>query len=173
MSLLDRLFRRKLGAAAAPPSQLDEPAQEPVSSRSVPRREVVHVVLRETMRQHAIPMDWIECRTLGVVQSGQSSGTYVTLIVKGGQERLLAYVPAFQASFRQALLRFDPLASEWLRGLAWQFDFDPAAPGPQPASEAEPTRSGDAPADADEELASDLQALYAIRDAALRPTPRE
>lgn len=134
MSLLKRLFGEKPPAAAATSFQDSDTSAYAPSSRSAPRREAVHVVLRETMRRHGIPSDWIECRTLNLVQPDAPAGTYVMLIVKRGQDRLLAYVPAFQASLREALTRFDPRAAEWLLGLAWQFEEDPAATAPRPVA---------------------------------------
>lgn len=158
------------------------------ASRGGSRRDIVHVVLRETMRQHGIPSDWIECRTLSMVRADRSSGTYVTLIVRGGQDRLLPYVPAFQASLRQALARFDPHLDDWLRSLAWEFEgaaaADPAPLDSRPAPIArgdlqrglevrelgDPAAAmppGSTPAASADDLEADLRALFAIRDAAL------
>lgn len=184
MSLFKRLFGDKPAPAQEPVSSFHDSASLPApTSRGVPRREVVHVVLRDTMRRHGIPSDWIECRTLSLVQSSRSTGTYVTFIVRHGQDRLLAYVPAFQASFREALDRFDPRAGDWLRGIAWQFDsFGPGdikpMPGPAAWEDAAPRVASSAavrkPApqpDEEDDLQSDLKALFAIRDAALKGAP--
>ncbi|MEJ7931267.1 hypothetical protein WG922_14930 [Ramlibacter sp. AN1015] len=194
MSLLKRLFGDKTPAQGASRFQDSETSAHAPSSRSVPRREVVHVVLRETMRQHGIPNDWIECRTLNLVQANTPSGTYVTLVVKRGQDRLLPYVPAFQASFREALARFDPRAAEWLRAVAWEFDEAGAAVPPMPpvgasiaqaapadgigtavgvaplAAAAAAAQPGERPITGEPEeddVQADLRALFAIRDAAL------
>ncbi len=180
MSLFKKMFRDKPPASvyssrnSRPLDGTDDSTDDsgPVS-RGNSRREIVHVVLRETMRQHGIPSDWIECRTLSMVSGSRSTGTYVTLIVRGGHDRLLPYVPAFQASLRKALERFDPRVGDWLRGLAWQFEDDEATPpaAMPPANSWFTPSSGlevkevDAASDAD--LQSDLQALFAIRDAAL------
>lgn len=179
MSLLRKMFGER--PAVSRPAPLPEPSlrdgdaegDDPgASARSASRREVVHLVLRETMRQHGIPSDWIEGRTLSIIRSDRTTGTYVTLIVRGGQDRLLAYVPAFQTSLRQNLERFDPRVGDWLRGLAWQFEGGPesAAAMPDPASwsRALPgveVRESDG--SGDEALQEDLRALFAIRDAAI------
>ncbi len=175
MSLFRKMFRDKPPASvySSRDSQPDDSTDDSgPTSRGNSRREVVHVVLRETMRQHGIPSDWIECRTLSMVSGTRSTGTYVTLIVRGGHDRLLPYVPAFQASLRKALERFDPRVGDWLRGLAWQFEDGEATPEAMPAADSwfSPARGlevkeVDAATDAD--LQSDLQALFAIRDAAL------
>lgn len=190
MSLFKRMFRDKSAPASSlPPSSSgfedsDHDSMEDEPSRGPGRREAVHMVLRETMRQHGIPADWIEGRTLKMVEPLRgTTGTYVTLVIKGGQDRLLTYVPAFQASFREAMARFDPRVSEWLRGVSWEFADGGAtaapAAAPQPKA-AEPALKNDgfdptpslipAPQSAAEadQLEADLQALFAIRDAALR-----
>ncbi|QJW84306.1 hypothetical protein HK414_12245 [Ramlibacter terrae] len=68
---------------------------EEVAARNGPRRELVQVVLRDTMRQHGIPSDWIECRILTAVNRAGRPGIHVNFIVKQAHDRLLAYVFAF------------------------------------------------------------------------------
>lgn len=179
MSLFKKMFRDKpptsvYSSRDSRPldSERDSAGDSEPTSRGNSRREVVHIVLRETMRQHGIPSDWIECRTLSMVSGSKATGTYVTLIVRGGHERLLPYVPAFQSSLRKALERFDPRVGDWLRGLAWQFEDADTSTGDMPSSdswlsppagmEVKEVEIGD-----DADLQSDLQALFAIRDAAL------
>src|SRR5882724_5634186 len=69
------------------------------TSPNAPRRELVKVVLRDTMRKHAIPSDWIDCRILSAVTRQHKSGMHVQFIVREGEARLLEYVHAFQDSF--------------------------------------------------------------------------
>jgi len=200
MSLFKRIFRDKAGAEPSQPASSsgfedsDDESVQGEPSRGPGRREAVHMVLRETMRQHGIPADWIEGRMLKLVDPVRAAtGTYITLVIRGGQDRLLTYVPAFQASFREAMARFDPRVSDWLRGVSWEFADGGAAPpaaqtkakAASEAPAAAPPNSGfdptpsliptpQSPAEADQ-LEQDLQALFAIRDAALRPsdTPPE
>ncbi|GAC1604324.1 MAG: hypothetical protein NVS3B2_09760 [Ramlibacter sp.] len=210
MQLIKKMFGRGPGNGLGPESaQFHESEPTTESDRSAPRRELVHVVLRDSMRRHGIPSDWIECRILPVVTRSKKSGLHVQLIVRDGIDRLLTYVPAFQASFMEEIARFDPRADDWLLSLSWQFQnlAGPAAnampdPASWQASAASPLAGGSgaataataAPAvprrtssatqprrtdgstgpvpppqpSADDELRDDLQALYAIRDAALR-----
>ncbi|WP_298931920.1 hypothetical protein [uncultured Ramlibacter sp.] len=152
------------------------------STKNAPRRELVQVVLRDTMRQHSIPSDWIDCRILSVISKSSLSGLHVTLIVRNGQDSLLTYVPAFQSSFMDALRRFEPRAADWLFSLSWQFEGAGSAaaadwPG-MPAVGAAASDGAVAMASnvlapdtqdpQDDDMAQDLQALFAIRDAALR-----
>lgn len=149
----------------------DSESSAPSATRSGQRRELVHVVFRDTMRHHGIPSDWMEATVLKVSQ-GARAGLHVQLLVRREHEQLLAYVPAFQESFIAALHRFDAGAAEWMKSLSWQFEgmapaASPAPPGLKPRATA-PAASA-APAD-DSDLQQDLKALFAIRDQALRDT---
>ena len=180
MGMLKKLFGGGRGAGESQPphsSQFheSETTAQHHGSRNAPRRELVQLVLRDTMRKHGIPSDWIDCRILSVVTRRHMSGMHVQFIVDKGQSRLLAYVQPFQESFWEEIEKFEPHARDWLFSLAWQFDGPGtrgrSMPGPggwygDEARAGGDTQSPDADAD---ELASDLQALYAIRDAALSP----
>jgi hypothetical protein len=192
MGLIGKLFGGKEGAPASttPPLSAQFHESEPHSgppSRTARRRELVQVVLRETMRGHGIPSDWIDCRVLSVVsgtpgaEGGKpSAGVHVTFIVRSGEDRLLTYVHAFQGSFLRKMREFEPRSMDWILSLSWQFSGDapagqPAMPDPavwaQQASAGTTEAAGgpSAPTE-DEELQQDLQALFAIRDAVLQQT---
>ncbi|MBI5277065.1 MAG: hypothetical protein HY854_11445 [Burkholderiales bacterium] len=175
MGLLKKLFG---GGKEMPPGagedteQGDESeATTEMSSRNAPRREVVQVVLRETMRRHGIPSDWIECRILSVASASRGPGMHVLLAVRDGQDRLVTYIHAFQDSFMQELLKFEPKAIDWVFSLSWQFE---ARTGSPPARQPDSVFTGAAasgtaagaaagePREAgDPELEGDLEALYA------------
>ncbi len=233
MQLIKKMFGRASDVAPATESAQfqDSDSSTDAGSRNAPRRELVQVVLRDSMRRHGIPSAWIDCRILSVVTRTQRTGIHVQLIVRDGIDRLLTYVPAFQTSFMDEITRFDPRVDDWLFSVSWQFLNlnsnkvaglmpDPAvwaattaasplqaqaqaqapatrrattpgagalapedaAPVPVPAAApvarpaAGPTPPPPVPTAAqvaaasarDEEVLEDLQALYAIRDAALR-----
>ena len=125
MQLIKKMFGRPPGAspAAGPESaQFQESDHGSESgSRNAPRRELVQVVLRDSMRRHGIPSAWIDCRILSVVTRSQRTGLHVQFIVRDGVDRLLTYVPAFQTSFLEEIARFDPRVDDWLFSLSWQF----------------------------------------------------
>ncbi|HSV44381.1 MAG TPA: hypothetical protein VLJ58_01215 [Ramlibacter sp.] len=197
MSLMRRIFgggkppaRPPAGASTQFHESQDSTAQ---GSRSAPRRELVKVVLRDTLRRHGIPSDWIDSRILSVVSQSKVSGLHLHFIVRQGHERLLNYVPAFQASFMSTLEGFDPKASDWLLSVGWEFDrlaegqwpampdpgtwaAAPVAPVAAAVASLQPVASAPVPPDDTEpapllshedEVKQDLQALFAIRDAAL------
>jgi hypothetical protein len=184
MGLFDRLFGPQKEARRSEPqesSQFQEAAadsvQEDASARGTPRRELVQVVLRETMRKHGIPSDWIECHILSVVSKSRGTGMHVQLVVRHGDDRLITYVHAFQESFLQELVRFDRRAKDTIFSLSWQFAGKPlrdnaAMPDPTTWKKSAPEPAADASSAAataeDAELQEDLQALFAIRDAVLK-----
>ncbi len=198
MGLFKRVFR-DLGrpAATAPQADVSEFSDSEIapgapSWRSVvrSRRESVHVVLRETMRQHAIPTDWIESRLLADTDDPRLGTFYILLLVRDGHASLQGYAPTFQASLAEALQRLDPRCREWLATICWSFGDFPArgdsahggaqAPAAVPAVAAlsEATQAAAVPQlprapPGGQELEEDLQALFAIRDAAMKTPPRE
>jgi len=208
MGLIDRIFKTSPASAkdekkekGAPATQSstqfyeDEPDSDSHTGRNAPRRELVQVILRDTMRKHGVPSDWIECRILSAVTRTGRKGLHVNFVVRQAHDRLLPYVFPFQDSFEKELTRFEPRCRDWLLSLGWEFTgfkaeempdpkkWDAAAaraaaplkPGEPERRPAEPERtaaSGQEPR-ADDDLESDLQALFAIRDAALADTTRK
>ena len=90
MGLIDRIFKNspagKDEKKSAPASQTqsstqffeDDPdAGDTQTGRNAPRRELVQVILRDTMRRHGIPSDWIECRILSAVTRTGRRGLHV------------------------------------------------------------------------------------------------
>lgn len=151
--------------------------------RETSRRELVKLVLRESMRRHAVPSDWIDCRMLPVVTSKRKSGVHVQLIVKQGQGSLLNYIPAFQSSLMAEVEKFDARAWDWLLSISWQFagitaqsagtlpggqDWRMAAAGS--ALAAGPDGGATSSHGSDDDVREDLAALFAIRDAAIDST---
>ena len=129
MGLLKKIFKNdgRSGAASEFPSgtQFQDSdsggEEETEQQRTAVRRELVQVTLRETMRRHAIPSDWLDVRMLPVVTRTNKSGMHVQLVVKQGQGSLLTYIPAFQSAFMAEVEKFEPRAWDWLLSISWQF----------------------------------------------------
>src|SRR3954468_2318437 len=162
MGLIGRIFgsgRERDGSGGATTQfRESEPDSDQEGSRNAPRRELVQVVLRDSMRRHGIPSDWIECRMLSSVNRVGRHGLHVNFVVKQAHDRLLAYVFAFQDSFERELARFDPRARDWLLSLGWEFQGFNAAEMPDPRTWAQ---SGPAP----------LTAMPGMSHRAAPPTP--
>ena len=203
MGLIGRIFKGKdkdrEGGPASSQFYESEPDTGDEHSRNAPRRELVQVILRDTMRKHGIPSDWIESRVLSTISRSGRAGLHVNFVVKSAHNQMLGYVFAFQDSFERELSRFEPRARDWLLSIAWEFqDFkveelpDPktfAASGPAPLAELKEAQTAlsfaptqdpmaeEVARKSEEEVEQDLKALFAIRDAALaeaagkRPVP--
>lgn len=206
MGLIKRIFGKdkELGEHGSVPASTqfhesgNDDDEDSAASRNAPRRELVQVILRDTMRKHGIPSDWIDLRMLSMATPGGRPGLHVSFVVRQGHDRLLSYVFAFQDSFYRELARFDARATDWLLSVGWQFDGyttpqkaampDPkvwiaSGPGAIDPPESpiafapteDPLALQDKPAAAPQEfddVEEDLQALFAIRDAALaQPEP--
>ena len=186
MGLIDRIFgngkdREGQGSASTQFHESEPDSDDSQGSRNSTRRELVQVVLRDTMRKHGIPSDWIDCRMLSAQTRQLKAGMHVQFVVRQGDEQLLNHVHVFQDRFWEEILKFEPQAREWLFSVAWQFCGNVArgfAPAPDPrARTATPVNQESEAGDTQpqyedaEDLESDLKALYAIRDAAIsRPT---
>ncbi|HVZ43134.1 MAG TPA: hypothetical protein VHA82_04930 [Ramlibacter sp.] len=214
MGWLDKIFGNKEpparpGVAPSASAPFDDGEDEGASTEiggrhNAPRRDLVQVVLRDTMRRHGIPSDWIESRILSVMSTRRGGeGMHVLLVVRQGDDRLAPYVHAFQQTFMEELLKFEPKARDWVFSVSWQFEGKPRdghGSLPDPASwsasgqstqaglarEGSASDAGSAPegeadgsADAsaspaaettDSQLEEDLQALFRIRDEALKTT---
>lgn len=200
MGMLKRLFGRAGPDADPADEDAGDAVVHPPGAAQARHRELIQAVLRHSMGKHAIPSDWMACRVLSVTTPQGKSGVHVQLIVRQGEESLLNFVLPFQETFWRQLEKVDGKPREWLFSLAWQFDGDHGPNGgivvhaaaaataedwcedtQPPAQEAaarapDPTPASDTTVtwiDNDEDqLASDLQALYAIRDAALSEPPQ-
>jgi hypothetical protein len=129
MSLIKKIFGNDKSKEAAPLSQPhstqfheSESTNDEAESRNATRREMLQVILRDTMRKHGIPSDWMECRILSATTKLGRPGLHVTIIVKQAHDKLLGHLFAFQDSFNRELTRFEPRAFDWLLSVGWQFD---------------------------------------------------
>jgi hypothetical protein len=140
MAFFNRLFslvppqkaagRPQSGTLLATNSQLysQTPLVPPSStSRDVARRELVRVALRDVRRAHAIPLNWVDCEVMvlpgvaGLLGLPGDTRMLVTLQVLQWDDRLVKYSLAIQRRLIAQVLDYDPTASQWLRGVVWEF----------------------------------------------------
>lgn len=128
MNLLRQIFGfqpPKAANSSRSHSQLS-PATSPQSKSSAPspastRRELLRVVLRNTLSRHGIPSSWISPEMLLATSRGREPGIHLRLLIRHWDPRLLTHAVALQNSLIIRVLAFDPLASNWLMGISWQF----------------------------------------------------
>lgn len=151
MSISKWLFGRESSAAksdpkaghsklAFPPSQNSSHGAE---SPQAVRKELLRLVLRETLKYNGFPGSWITAESLVATSSRREAGIHVRLVVKHWDARFPEYMVAFQHNFETRLLTLDPLAGNWLMGVSWQYDLPaeaqwPSLPAPATWAEAVP-----------------------------------
>jgi hypothetical protein len=201
MSFLKQIFGGQAKAnSSRVSSQMLATQQAAAASTTTARRELLKAVLRNTLNRHGIPAAWIGADMLVATTRGREPGIHWRLLVRHWDPRLMTYAVALQNSLIVRTMSADPLASDWLMGISWQFvlpDEDVCPPMPHPgwwtaaptaaasgiADDATggsadviagPNRQGadadpePSAADAAADVRSDLERLFAVRDAELR-----
>jgi hypothetical protein len=130
MSFLKRIFAGS-DAASHPASQPGHsvPAstlntKSPMSQENASRRELLRLVLRDTLNRTGIPTSWIGADLLAATSRGREPGIHVRLLLKHWDPRLMLHGIAFENAYRKRVLTLDPLADRWLLGVSWQFTLD-------------------------------------------------
>lgn len=128
------------------------------------RRQLIQVLLKDSMRRHGIPMHWLDCQMLLVSSRSRGEGMYLRIIMKHWDLRMLTYALAFEKSLVMDITRFEPHAKDWLYGISWQMDVGDSCPYPDLPDrhlwENHPIKT-----DAKGEIKQDLARMFAIRDA--------
>lgn len=200
MGMFDMLLGRKPAPAAKPrnsppaaSTQFDSQlTQTGATSQSV-RKDLLRMVLRETLTRNGIPPTWLSADLLRTSSPARrEAGLHVRFLVRHWDPRLTQHAVAFEHEFTDRLLLLDPLATNWLMGFSWQFVMEdksacPALPHPStwtappppsvPAAlAAEPSSYGDVIAGPTaleqsrplDDVRADLERLLALRDEDMR-----
>lgn len=201
MGILDLL----LGKKSAPPkarnsrpaggssSLADSQHTQGGSSASSVRKDLLKLVLRETLTRNGIPPTWLAADMLRTTSAKREPGLHVRFLVRHWDPRLMLHGVAMEREFANRLLLLDPMAQSWLMGFSWQFVLDdtsecpalphpttwmapppPSAPAPL-ARTGEPSSYGDViqgPAALEprplDDVRGDLERLLALRDDDMR-----
>jgi len=165
---LKRLFGLN-GHAPATPTSTRPPHEGPSTiedgSANALRRQLIQVLLQDSMRRHGIPAGWLDCQMLLVSSRSRGEGMYLRLIIKHWDIRLLTYALAFQKSLMVDITRFEPHADQWLYGISWQIDCGDSCPYtslPDRHVWESPTAH---PLAAGGDIKQDIAHIFAIRDA--------
>ncbi|MEO5672878.1 MAG: hypothetical protein ABIR26_19490 [Ramlibacter sp.] len=102
------------------------------------QRELLRVVLRDTLKKTGVPPQWIGGETSDTVDESGKRSIEVRLILEADEPRFLYYLAAFQAEFESRLLAVDPKAWNWVARISWSLatkleagDSDFAMPTPE------------------------------------------
>jgi hypothetical protein len=116
MTLIDRLLGR--GPVPATPG-----ANSPgATARDAARRELVAMAVRDTLRKHGIPADWINSEASPALTARKERGIQLRLVLRHWHPALPTCVVALQKSVVARLASLDPLCSDWLVGVVWKFE---------------------------------------------------
>jgi hypothetical protein len=199
--MFDMLLGRKPATAArphhsrGPSTQFDSQHTQAGSNSQSVRKDLLRLVLRETLTRNGIPPTWISADMLRTTSAARREpGLHVRFLVRHWDPRLLQHAVAFEAEFTGRLQLLDPAAGSWLMGFSWQFALEdrsvcPALPHPSTwtappppsapmplAGAGEPSSYGDViagPTALDQsrpldEVRADLERLLALRDEDMR-----
>jgi hypothetical protein len=124
------LFKKR--APAPPPSQSLPvsqrstilPAQEPsssISSNDV-RVELVRAVLKDTVRAHGLPTDWLRAEVHSLPGAKANGPLHIRIIMTKWSGTLLKYTMALERLILTGLDRYDPAVDHSGYTVSWQFD---------------------------------------------------
>ncbi len=131
-----------VGSKKKPPA--GSPSADPISSQlpsgltlqhTDVQRELVRVVLKDTLRKNGIPAGWIGCEVTGISHSNMDDEMFVHLIIMQWNEALLHFAPALQQQLMQGLDRFEPNVDHSNYVVSWLYSPDcecPFTDMPQP-----------------------------------------
>ena len=187
-----KIFQRLFSGSQPPAFEASrmQPQIAPAASQQFPlsqngtRRELLQVVLRDTLHRQGIPSGWLAGEPLTTTTRDGTKGLHWRLLIKHWDERLVVHTVALQQALTKRIMTFDPMAASWLHGISWQFGLEDESicpplphPGSWTAPQQEKTPDGDdsplqisgvSVTPAADNAKADLDALLAIRDADFR-----
>ena len=92
------------------------------------RCQLVQVLMRDLLRKHGIPPQWMDCQMTVVSSRTKGPGMYLRLIVHHWDERLMNYASAFQKELVSNIMQFEPQAAQWLHAVSWQLEVEGSCP---------------------------------------------
>jgi len=119
--------KKWFGVGTAPTREAGNPSSAPASSEPTSgnlgsvRKDLLRVVMRETLHRNGIPAHWLAAEILRTHSSRREPGFHLRILVRHWDPRLILNAVAFERDLRQRLLLLDSRCGEWLAGLSWQF----------------------------------------------------
>lgn len=92
------------------------------------RRELIRVVLKDTLRLQGIPLAWLACEVIIIARAPGEDELHIQLIILKWNERLLRYAPALQQQLLLGMDRFDPAVDHSKYIVSWRFSTDCTCP---------------------------------------------
>lgn len=121
-----------LAAQSQPPATPNSklPFEPSAHSRqhSEVQRELVGMVLKDTMRLHGVPSQWLGCEVSHITRYGSQESFVVRLVIHKWNTTLLRYLPALENQLRLGLDRYEPGVDHTGFIMTWQFSADCGCP---------------------------------------------
>jgi len=120
------------------PSQSMDTSSTPPSAlppHSDLRRELIRVVLKDTLRRHGIPFHWLACEVIIIPRGPGEEELHIQLVILKWHDQLLQYAQALQQQLLLGLERFDPSVDHSQYMVSWRLSPDcdcPAREMPAP-----------------------------------------
>lgn len=128
-----KFLKNSVTKDAPAPSPSAVATTESVPQHSVPqhtniKRELIRVVLKDTLRQQGIPYDWLACEIIIVQRGPDDEELHIQLVVMKWNELLMRYATALQHQLLHGLDRFDPSVDHSKYIISWRFAPDCGCP---------------------------------------------
>lgn len=120
--------RSKRGDRQGPSTLLPVAGSTNDQQHTATRRELIRIVLRDTLHEHGIPAAWIGCETVLVTRSADNPAYLTHLVVKKWNEHLMRFAPALQQQLWLGLRRFDSAVDPSKYIFYWKFSTDCGCP---------------------------------------------
>lgn len=136
MGFLDRILGVTSQGEKPPPPRSSIRSGDYEQSQSFPpgneavRRDLLRVVLRDTLKAYGIPAEWITAELLSVSSRTRGPGIHWRLQLRHWDTRLVTYAPALEDILVERVTDVDIWAPSWLRGVSWQFVLPPGSACP-------------------------------------------
>lgn len=119
-------FRQSVPTDASDSRPAPHPAPPSVSPSTKPhsdiQRELVRVVLKDTLRRHGIPSELLTCEVNTVANGPHGEELHIQLVVMHWHELLLRYARALELQLLKGLDRFEPMVDHTRKcTISWRF----------------------------------------------------
>lgn len=92
------------------------------------QRELIRVVLKDTLRRLGIPFDWLSCEVIIIAHGMGNDELHIQLSLMKWHETFLRYGPALERQLVRGLDRFDPSVDHSKYIISWRFSPDCGCP---------------------------------------------
>lgn len=124
-----KFLKNSVPKDAPMPGAALEPVPRPSSQPHTDiKRELIKVVLKDTLRQQGIPYDWLACEIIIIPRGPGNEELHIQLVLMKWHETFLRYAPALEQLLLCGLDRFDPTVDHSKYIISWRFARDCGCP---------------------------------------------